>query len=150
VASAIALPSDFNVSSKLYWPSIIRKIQKIARHTKTASATVTVTEPDVPGVSIDKVADTSEAEPGDTVNYTVTVTNTGDGDLTSFTVTDSLVSLGTDGDIGTLVEDASEDIEYSYDILGDFEGDLENTASVSTDQEVEDSDSATVVPDLTA
>jgi uncharacterized repeat protein (TIGR01451 family) len=47
----------------------------------------------LPGLSIAKTADTFSSEPGDTVGYTVTLTNSGETPYTAITVADSLAGV---------------------------------------------------------
>ncbi|QAY65912.1 DUF11 domain-containing protein [Paenibacillus protaetiae] len=60
---------------------------------QTAEAGVTVN--DVPAITLSKSADRNHALPGETVSYTITVTNTGNLDLTNVTIRDALLGLDT-------------------------------------------------------
>ena len=117
-------------------------------------------------MSIDKTADKTEAAPGDTIRYTVTVKvldtgEIGNGDdeengeelvpqsfnieilppeeffsLMDVMVTDSLVELGADGIIGTMHRGEERTIEYDYVVPEDFLGELINTATVTWTQNI--------------
>ncbi|MCR8842113.1 hypothetical protein NQ117_00300 [Paenibacillus sp. SC116] len=58
-------------------------------------ATATVTVNQVPAISLTKTTDRVNALPGDTITYTVIVTNTGSVPLTSVGVSDELLGLNT-------------------------------------------------------
>jgi len=104
-----------------------------------AEAVVTPEEPAaVPGIelikSIDSVTDTSGdglIGPGDTINYTFTVNNTGNVDLTNVTVTDPLVTV-VGGPIATLAVAGSDTTTFTatYVITAAdlVAGGVENTA----------------------
>jgi uncharacterized repeat protein (TIGR01451 family) len=61
----------------------------------SADASVDVLCPDW---EITKVADVDTASPGDTINYTVELSNTGDTDITGVVVNDALISLTREAD----------------------------------------------------
>ena len=96
-------------------------------------------------MSIVKTADATEVEVGDTVNYTIAVTNTGAASLNDISVTDELIGL--DETITRLAVGESSIFTGSYVALSP--GVLTNTASASDDQAsyVADSVSTTVVAD---
>jgi hypothetical protein len=94
-------------------------------------------------MSIVKTADATEVEVGDTVNYTITVKNTGRATLNGISVTDEMIGL--DETIATLAVGDSSIFTGSFVTL--TAGVLTNTASASDDQAsyVIDSVSVTVV-----
>ena len=77
-----------------------------------------VTPKQKPGLEVVKTADrTKGLTAGDTVTYTVTVTNTGNVMLTGVTLEDSLVELtGGQKDIGTLAPGEQKVITYTYTV----------------------------------
>jgi uncharacterized repeat protein (TIGR01451 family) len=86
-------------------------------------ATVAMVNPDF---TITKVADTPVSKTGDTINYTVTVTNTGDVNM-EFLVTDSLVGQLFDGVINA---GDNRVFNYAYVVkIEDYPGPLTNTAT---------------------
>jgi len=100
-------------------------------------------------ISLSKEADVSEATVGDTVSYTITVTN--DGNVTLFDVTINDAELGLSENIGEIAPGSSHTLspEPTYTVSEDeLPGPLANTATVQgTDPcgfTVEDQDSATV------
>ena len=90
------------------------------------------------GLEITKTADpTSGVKVGDTINYKITVKNTGDVDLTGVVVSDSMkdkvtLTNGSDWTIGDLAHGASEEITYTYKVAdADVKaGNVLNTATV--------------------
>ena len=99
---------------------------------QSASATVTVLG--LPSIELTKTADVSTAMPGDTVNYTVTVTNTGNNNLISVGVGDD--SLGLDAVIPVLAVGESRTFNLSMVIPpGTPDGTiLTNISTVTSDQ----------------
>ena len=125
-------------------------LEPAACDTDSASFTVrsrTITRDDDPGVRIEKDVDMDEASVGDTVTYTIEVTNNGDVSLTDVVVVDDMI--GVEWEIGTLGVGDSESEEFEYTIQeGDFEdGEFVNVAEVTADSRegsVSDEDDATV------
>jgi len=107
--------------------------------TESASVSVDLQVPAEPGLTIVKEADVIEAEAGDTVNYTITVENTGNVTLSNIAVTDTM--LGLNEVIVELAAGASETLTGSYEVqLTDFNNETSNlvntaTASVTYEQE---------------
>jgi uncharacterized repeat protein (TIGR01451 family) len=93
--------------------------------TDTASWTVHVLHP---AIAIDKSADKVQAHAGDTITYTITVTNTGDTPLYNVIVTDTL--LGTIP-IGTLGVGQSVTLTLTYTVHAGDPDPLVNTATAS-------------------
>ncbi len=94
-----------------------------------ASCTTDVENPN-PAISVEKSC-IELAHVGDTVTYTITVTNTGDEDLDGVTVTDTIL-----GDLSTffadeLAVDASESHEFDYVVLESDPDPLVNEVTVS-------------------
>ncbi|MCH6236820.1 beta strand repeat-containing protein, partial [Cognataquiflexum rubidum] len=97
----------------------------------TASESVTATQS--PALSITKTAtESSFAEVGDILNYTIVVTNTGNVTLNNISVSDPLTGLNTT--IASLAPLASESIATSYTVTqADIDaGKVDNTASAAT------------------
>ena len=102
---------------------------------------------DRPAVLIEKTVNVDEASVGETVIYTITVTNNGEVSLTDVMVVDGLI--GATWDIGNLGINESDTDDFDYVIQeGDFEdGEFVNFAEVTADSRegsVEGNDSATV------
>lgn len=73
-----------------------------------------------PSISITKSANVETANPGDTVTYTFSVTNTGDVELTNVTVTDSKLPSGWNGSVGNLAAGATHTLTGNLDIPIDY------------------------------
>lgn len=114
-----------------------------------------------PHISVVKTADKTVAAVGDTVTYTVTVTNDGEVDLVDVTLEDSLVALeGENAYIGSLAVGESKTITYTYVVTEENVDVIDNvvTAAGTEDPEdpnvedpenpkpVEDEDDETVTP----
>ena len=76
-----------------------------------------------PDVEVTKTTDTEISKPGDTINYTIRVTNTGDCDLYLVSVDDSLMGdltvaspYGTPFTVSPLASDAYEEHVYAYTV----------------------------------
>jgi uncharacterized repeat protein (TIGR01451 family) len=103
-------------------------------------------------IEVTKTADVEEAHVGDTITYTVTVTNIGDGNLEDVVITDSLAGeLVCDLGDGILVPGEEVECEYTYVVLDTDADPLENTVTATAigevdgvDTEVSDSASAEV------
>ncbi|MDJ0665410.1 MAG: SdrD B-like domain-containing protein [Acidimicrobiia bacterium] len=109
--------------------------------TDTDSADVDVI---VPAISITKDPATQQAHDGDTITFTITVTNTGDVDLTGVAVTDA-VAPACDTSIGDLAVGAS--VGYDCTMVAgavDFTNTAEVTGNDPLGGPVSDSDSADV------
>lgn len=125
-------------------------------HRDTDSGTVTVAEPPVREyiLNIEKTANTTMAAQGDTVNYTITVHNSGKDDLTDVVITDSLnvlynsqtVTAGSAiATIPLLRSGESESVVVSYTIPENYTGSkLTNTAYADSNETGKTSDSADV------
>jgi uncharacterized repeat protein (TIGR01451 family) len=97
-----------------------------------------------PSVAITKTADPTVANVGDTINYTITVDNTGDSDLTSVVVTETLPGCtltGPSGDDGDDILQPDETWLYTCSVTASDE-DIENTASVTAVDEADGTVSA--------
>jgi uncharacterized repeat protein (TIGR01451 family) len=81
-----------------------------------------------PGLSIDKTGDAGPLTLGDTVHYTITVTNTGNVALANVTVTDA--KLGLNQNVGTLLAGQSAVVTDTYGPVteSDLPGPIFNTA----------------------
>ncbi|MDP3385806.1 MAG: hypothetical protein Q8S24_01125, partial [Eubacteriales bacterium] len=91
-------------------------------------------------MSITKTADEATVEVGETITYTITLTNTGDGTLTNVTVKDEMVGL--DEIVPTLAPGASVVFIETY--VPETTGLLVNTATATDNQAPFVQDSATV------
>ncbi|WP_028600249.1 DUF7507 domain-containing protein [Paenibacillus pasadenensis] len=109
-----------------------------------AAASILV-ETQQPGLSVVKAGDRTEAAPGDTVIYTVTVTNTGTTDLTDILIADPLV--GFDQTISLLPAGESLQLQYGFVVPPGTEAGLElvNTATASASDGTSAEDSFSVV-----
>ena len=97
-----------------------------------------------PAIDIEKTPDSQQAREGDTVTFTITVTNTGDVDLANVEVTDAVAPA-----CGNVIGDLAASASTSYDCsmtAGDT--DFTNTADVTGDDPlgnpVTDTDDAAV------
>lgn len=100
---------------------------------------------------IDKTADRETAVPGETIAYSIHVTNDGDADLSNVILTDHLMGDGWTYNFGTLHVGETKDYHYTYTVPeGTLAGELTNTAIVSGfdgDEAVNGSDDAIVFID---
>ena len=128
-------------------------------------------ETDVASLTVEKKADRETAFVGDTITYTVTVTNTGDVELTDVEVTDDMmpdtvtvktgVSEATTGTaengtytIGTLEAGSVVTITYTYTVKAEDvkDGKVSNTVTVKSDDlddPVIDTTETTILPSAT-
>ncbi len=118
--------------------------------TLTVSRRSTPRDDDDPGVRIEKSVDVTEASVGDTVTFTLKVTNNGDVSLTDVMVVDDMIDV--EWDIGGLSKGDSITETFEYTIKsGDFDGNLlENIAEVTADSregKASDTDDATISRD---
>ena len=113
-----------------------------------------------PDMTVDKTVNKPVAEVGDTIKYTITVTNTGNVELTNVAVTDKMF-VSADGaiqvpngakldgntvTISTLGVGETATITYTYTVLYWDEGDrIENTATVTSNETGTDPIKVTVV-----
>lgn len=95
-------------------------------------------------ISVTKAVYPTSAYRGDTVNYTITVTNSGDIDLGSVKISDEMLEINEN--IGTLAVGEEYVINKTYTIPSDTPyGNLVNTATATdVEEELEKSASATV------
>lgn len=108
--------------------------------TVTDSAIVSVVEPPVYGLQIEKVADDYNVEVGDTITYTITVTNTGEELLEGITVTDPLIGLSESIDL----LDVSSSQAFTGTLLTTQTGTIENIATAENSLAGVATDSAVV------
>ena len=66
------------------------------------------------GLKVEKTVDKTQAKVGDTLVYTITVTNTGDVELTNITVTDPMLNV--EKNIGTLAPGAVWSESFTYEV----------------------------------
>lgn len=85
--------------------------------------------PDGPSLRVTKEADRSSAVAGDTINYTITVTNNGNVTLTGINVVDEMLGINTS--IESLAPGDSQIISGSYTVQPGETGTLVNTATAS-------------------
>ena len=101
-----------------------------------------------PGLSIDKTGDEGPVRVGDTINYQITVTNTGSLTLHNVTVTDPL--LGIAQNLGTFAPGDSQVIVGTYGPVpeSDLPGPIVNTAIADSDETdpKEDDHSVDILP----
>ncbi len=86
-----------------------------------------------PHVSITKTSDKTLYKAGDTVNYTITIFNSGQLQLTNFNVLDSLVGVPTGAPAPTATLDPNQSIilNYPYTVKSTDSNPLPNTATVT-------------------
>ncbi|WP_425834042.1 SpaA isopeptide-forming pilin-related protein [Streptomyces fractus] len=94
-----------------------------------------------PDLKVSKTADVDHPNPGDTVNYTVTVKNTGDADYKDATVTDDLSKLLDDATYNDDAKATSGDVTYTEPNLS-WKGDVPagGSATVTFSATVNDPD----------
>ena len=93
-------------------------------------------------MTIDKVADGDFYEVGDTIEYTITVENTGNSTLTNVLVTDDMTGLSETIDF--LSPGETEEFETTYVAQESDIGDLTNTATAEDDRAGTEEDDVTV------
>ncbi len=95
--------------------------------------------------TIEKTADKTEAAVGETVTYTIVVTNTGNKALTNVHVKDDMIGLDTV--IDQLAVNESKTLTGEYVVTADDIGELENiaTATVEVDGETITHDASVIV-----
>ncbi|MFH5836460.1 SdrD B-like domain-containing protein [Proteiniclasticum sp. C24MP] len=119
--------------------------EAISRFELSASATVNLVHPHI---DLEKSVNTNLAHVGDTLTYTVKITNTGDVDLVNIAVTDTM--LGSMPEFATtLITGASDEHSYQRLLTVADIGMLENTAYVLANprglpNEITDKDTETV------
>ena len=92
-----------------------------------------------PHISVVKTADKTVAAVGDTVTYTVTVTNDGEVDLVDVTLEDSLVALeGENAYIGSLAVGESKTITYTYVVTEENVDVIDNVVTAAGTEDPED------------
>ncbi|MBD8497226.1 DUF7507 domain-containing protein [Paenibacillus arenosi] len=96
-----------------------------------------------PSLSINKTADRTMAAPGDTIFYTIEVSNTGNSTLTNVRVVDAL--LGIDTLIGTLLQGESQFVFGEFTVPIGSSGTITNTTTATSDETTAVSDSETVM-----
>lgn len=106
--------------------------------TATATASQTVTLPAVPGISIDKTASESAEAAGDTITFTLVVTNTGNVTLSDVSLVDLMPGLSDlevewNGAVGVLAAGESVTATADYVLVqADVDrGSVDNIATVS-------------------
>jgi uncharacterized repeat protein (TIGR01451 family) len=129
------------------------------------TATITV---NCPEISITKTADQGTVSAGDTIGFTITVTNSGTGTASGVTVTDTLpsdpglswtidaansdagcsIAAGTlTCNFGSLAPGASKHVHITSPTTAASCGTVDNTASVTTSNDGSDSDDASITVD---
>jgi uncharacterized repeat protein (TIGR01451 family) len=129
------------------------------------TATITV---NCPEISITKTADQGTVSAGDTIGFTITVTNSGAGTASGVTVTDTLpsdpglswtidaansdagcsIAAGTlTCNFGSLAAGASKHVHITSPTTAASCGTVDNTASVTTSNDGSDSDDASITVD---
>ena len=98
-----------------------------------------------PTFTIEKIVDKNEATVGETVTYSIVVTNTGNGPLTNILVKDDMIGLDTV--IDQLDVNESKTLLGEYVVTADDIGELENiaTATVEVDGESITHDASVIV-----
>lgn len=108
--------------------------------TSTGTENPPIVVPSNPALKVTKTANKETASVGDTITYTVTVTNTGDVALKNVRVADSMVDRVTlaDGysfDPFDLAVEETKTIEYTYVVTTDDAGEtITNDVSVTSDE----------------
>ncbi|TVX93832.1 DUF7507 domain-containing protein [Paenibacillus agilis] len=99
-----------------------------------------------PSLSIDKIADRTIVAVGDTIFYTIEVTNTGNSTLTNVTVTDPLLGINTV--IPTLLQGESQFVFGEFTVPTGASGTITNTVTAVSDETapVSDTETVTIVP----
>lgn len=120
-------------------------------YSATDTATVQIVNP---SIDVEKTVNQASARAGDTVVYTIVVTNTGTVDLTNVTVVDPMFGEAWTKTLESLAAGQSQTFTTDYVIPAGATGTIENTATATgfypaLEMEVEDSDTATLTVDTT-
>src|SRR5690625_4461008 len=114
------------------------------------SVTVPTVDPN-PGLAVEKTADTDgPVDVGDTIGYTITATNTGNVTSTDVEVEDTLTEhlVCDDAMPATLAPGSTLECEGTYEVTeGDADGEVVNTAVVTSEELRPEEDSVTVPVD---
>ncbi|WP_336787685.1 DUF7507 domain-containing protein [Paenibacillus sp. MMO-177] len=128
--------------------SIVNIASAVSDETGPVMGSATIFIPALPGLAVKKTANRATAAPGDTIIYTIKVTNTGNIPLTDVQISDPL--LGLVETTGTLEPGQSIDIQRSYVVPlnaanGSIIANAVTVVSVETPP-VSDKEETTVVP----
>jgi uncharacterized repeat protein (TIGR01451 family) len=103
---------------------------KDVSHVSIVSVTFETPEP---GIDVEKTCPTGTKTVGDTITYSITVTNTGEEDLENVVVSDSLLGGTLAGFSSTLAEGAHQTLSFVYTIKAGDPDPLTNTVTASGD-----------------
>ncbi|MFC5406178.1 DUF7507 domain-containing protein [Cohnella soli] len=128
--------------------SVITNVVSVSpAETEPKQAIAEVTVNSIPALALTKTPDRVNAMPGDTITYTVIVTNTGNIGLTNVIVSDPL--LGFNAVLPSLAVGQSQSFTLTFVVpAGTPDGTvITNTSTVISDQAVSDQDTANVLID---